>query len=187
MKRHEDHRYIEALRNEDQGLINEIYKNHAAQVSQWICKNSGNVSDAKDIFQEGIIAIYNKALDPNFYLSCPLGALLFTICRNKWTDQLRKKSSQHTVRNEIKERLYNEPQINETLEQVEEASIRDNNLDWAFQQLSKLCQQLLTLVANGIAPAEIAVQLDMNEANTVYRRKKACTDRWRELFKNKIG
>ncbi len=187
MNRHEDHRYIEALRNENQGLINEIYKNHAAQVSQWICKNNGNISDAKDIFQEGIIAIYNKALDPNFQLNCPLGALLFTICRNKWTDQLRKKSTQLTVRTEIKERLYNDPQINNTLEQVEEAAIRDNNLDRTFQQLSELCQQLLTLVAKGITPTEIALQLEMNETNTVYRRKKACTDRWRELFKNKIA
>lgn len=186
MDRHEDHRYIEALRREDQGLINEIYKNHAPQVIQWVRNNSGNISDAKDIFQEGIIALYNKALDPNFYLNCPLGALLFTICRNKWTDQLRKKSKQHTVRNEVKERLYNDPQFNNTLEQVEEAAIRDNNLDWAFQQLSELCQQLLSLVAKGIAPSEIALQLKMNETNTVYRRKKACTDRWRELFNKEV-
>ncbi len=182
MNRHEDHRYIEALRREDKNLIREIYQKYAPQVSQWISKNSGSMADAKDIFQEGLISLYNKALDPNFTLNCSLGALLFTICRNKWTDQLRKKSATQKVSSEIKERLYSDPQIEHTLEQIEEAAIRDQLLDSTFKQLSQLCQQLLALVAKGIAPADIALQLNMAEANTVYRRKKACTDRWKNLY-----
>ncbi len=185
MNRHEDHRYIEALRKEDENLIKEIYQNFAPQVLKWVSRNSGSKADAKDIFQEGLISIYNKALDPKFILNCSLGALLFTICRNKWTDQLRKKSTRQKGSTEVKDRFYSDQQIGKTVEEIEEHQLKEKKLDNSFQQLSALCQQLLSLVAKNTRPAEIAAQLQMNEVNTVYRRKKACTDRWRALYQNK--
>ncbi|WP_282781222.1 RNA polymerase sigma factor [Phaeodactylibacter xiamenensis] len=182
MEQHPDHKHILALRQGDFSTLDYIYREHAPTITQWVVRNSGSVSDAQDVFQEGIIALHQKAQDPTFLLTCPLGALLFQICRNKWFSQLRKKNRETEVRNAEAERYESEGIVQNTLEQIEEEEIRQRKLDQAFGQLSELCQQLLQLLASGMASAEVAEQLGMNNANTVYRRKNACAERWRNLF-----
>lgn len=182
IKLHPDHSYIQSLRQGDFAVLDDIYEAHAPTVVKWVCRNSGAVADAQDVFQEGIIALHQKAQDPDFQLTCPLGALLFQICRNKWLSQLRKKNREAEVRNVEAERYESEGIVHNTLEQIEEEEIRQRKLNQAFSQLSERCQQLLQLLASGMASAEVADQLGMNSANTVYRRKNACAERWRNLF-----
>ena len=64
MNKHEDHRFIVALRQGDDLLINELYKDLSPKVIRWVLNNNGSISDAKDIFQDAIIAVHNMACDP---------------------------------------------------------------------------------------------------------------------------
>ncbi len=182
MKRHEDHRYIEALRKGDNLLLEELYENYSKTVTRWIMNNSGNMADARDIFQEAIIAMYNKACDPTYVLSCPIGGLLVQICKNKWIDQIRKKSKDTEVRNIEKERYTNEQETASQLEIIEEEEIRQSKLEKAFAQLSDLCQKLLKLYAEGLKAEAIRVKMEMENVNTLYRRKNACTERWKVVY-----
>lgn len=182
MNRHEDHRYIEALRKGDNLLLEELYENYSKTVTRWVMNNSGNLADARDVFQEAIIALYNKACDPSYLLTCPIGGLLVQICKNKWIDQIRKKNKDTEVRIIEKERYTGEQGTTSQLEIIEEEEIRQSKLDKAFAQLSELCQQLLKLYAKGLKADAIRVQLGMENTNTLYRRKNACTERWKVLY-----
>ncbi len=182
MKTHADQRYIQALLENDTRLIQEIYRDNAGQVSRWIQKNSGSVADAQDIFQEALTAIYIKAAKGNFKLTAPFGALLMQICKNKWIDRLRKKSRSPEVRIE-EDMRYEDTAVRNLTEETETAYLREQILEQTFEKLSDLCRRILQLLAEGIAAAEVATRADMSNANTVYRRKKACTDRWRELYR----
>jgi RNA polymerase sigma factor (sigma-70 family) len=182
MQAHADQRYLEAMRAGDFSGLDELYREHAPNVRRWVTRNNGSAADAQDVFQEAIIALHQKAQDPDFVLTCPIGALLFQICRNKWLTELRKKSRESEVRIAEQERYESDDSLVPAVEAVEEASIRQRRLDEAFRQLSEICQQLLQLLAEGVSSAEVAVQLSMSNANTVYRRKSACVDRWRTLF-----
>ena len=184
MTKHEDHRFIDALRQGNDLLINELYKELSPKVIRWVLNNNGSISDAKDIFQEAILAVYNMACDPGFILKYPIGGLIFRICKNKWIDQIRKKTKESEVRILEKERYDNVETTTALLEQIETEEIRQSKLDKAFQMLTELCQNLLKLTMEGISPKEIAVQLQMSDANSVYRRKNACIERWKTLFKN---
>ena len=183
MIKHKDHRYIEALQQGNGKLIQEIYEAHASSINRWVCNNNGSISDAKDVFQEALIAIYHQANKEDFVLTCPIGALLFRICKNKWIDQLRKKNKEETVRIIEKERYSDEAAIESAVEQIEEEDNRQVKLDHSFKQLSDLCQKMLRLIGEGIAVKELVVQLEMSNANSFYRRKSACIDRWRQLLK----
>ena len=185
MERHKDHLYIEALYNSDTRLIKEIYQNHSEQIHKWILKNNGTTDDAKDIFQEALLTIYTKACDPDFILTCPFGAFLFRICRNKWIDKLRQKGRTEEVRiiEEKRYKVEEEQKVIPKVEEVEEENIKQQKLDKTFKKLSELCQQLLTLVADGRSSSEIVEKMEMAEANTFYRRKNACIERWRTLYK----
>jgi RNA polymerase sigma factor (sigma-70 family) len=181
---HADQRYIQALRQNDPLVTKEIYRQHATAARIWIIKNSGTAADAQDVFQEAVMAVYEKALDPNFELTCPLGALLHLIYSRKWIDRLRKNKRDHVVRKIESERYVNEtdPDALTLAAEVSENAERASRLARAFAQLSELCQQMLRLLGEGIAPKDVAEQLQMNSVDTLYRRKNACAGRWRELM-----
>jgi len=181
---HTDHQYIEALRRNDERPIREIYKQYSAQALRWVVSRGGTPDDARDVFQEALIAVFEKAQQPDFVLTCPLGALLHVIWSRKWIDRLRQKGREVEVRNE-EERRYTAEVAPDVMTLAEDALAEDNKqkqLGKAFEQLSELCRRLLALLSDGTAPKEAAEILQMNSVDTLYRRKNACTERWRALY-----
>lgn len=181
---HSDHRYIEALRVHDQKVIHEIYRNHSAQTLRWVLARGGSSDDAQDVFQEALVAVFEKAQNHDFVLTCPLGALLHVIGSRKWVDRLREKSRDTGVRKEEELRYESEAE-GDVLVEAEEVlahQVRNEKMRAAFNLLSELCQKLLTLLSNGTKPLEAANLLQMNSVDTLYRRKNACTERWRAMM-----
>ncbi len=183
MTPHIDHKYIEAFRKGNFRLLDELYSKNAPQVKRWILNNSGNIEDAKDIFQETIISLIKKAYDPDFCLTYPIGGLIFQISKNKWTDELRKKKTARKVRNDINLRLKDrEEDFTLFIEKLELEERQQKKLDVSFEKLSEHCRQLLKLFVEGAKAMDIVNALKMNNVNTVYRRKNACIQRWKELY-----
>lgn len=184
MSQHPDHRYLVALRENDSRLLEELYRDCAPRITKWVIRNNGTAADARDLFQEALISLHKCAHKPDFVLSCPISALLFTICRNQWINQLRRKKKEFKVRETEAERYTPDPATVSTYEQWEEERIEKDKLDRSLGQLSETCRKLLKLLGRGVKPAEAAKQLGMSNANTVYRRKNACLSRWREIFES---
>ncbi len=183
---HIDQHYIEALRRNDPQGIQAIYRQFAAQAQRWINQHNGSTADAQDIFQEAILTVYEKALQPDFVLTCPLGALLHVIYSRRWMDRLRHKNREQGVRN-AEEQRYTLEVTEDTLVAAEDAlanQTRQQRFAQTFTQLSDLCRQLMTLLTNGIPPQQAAVELQLNSVNTLYRRKNACMERWRTLIQS---
>ncbi len=182
---HQDQQYIEALLNNDERGIREIYRQHAPAARRWVLQHGGNTDDAQDVFQEAVMAVFERARKSNFVLTCPLGALLHVIYTRKWVDRIRQKDRDMTVRN-VEEYRYelesSEPDALTVAEEAIEAQQRQSKLARTFAQLSQLCQQLFNLLAEGIPPREAAEKLQMNSVDTLYRRKNACSERWRALM-----
>lgn len=182
---HADHHYIEALRTNDSRGIREIYHRFSGQAQRWVSQHHGTAADARDIFQEALMALFEKALDPAFVLTCPMGAILHVIYSRKWIDRLRQKGREAEVRKAEEWRYTDDAVAEDVLSMAEEAlaeQARQEQLGRAFAQLSELCRRLFTLLSDGIAPREAAEQLDLNSTDTLYRRKNACVQRWRALY-----
>ena len=73
-------------------------------VLQFILNNNGNEDDAKDVYQEGIIVLYNKIKGGDFELSSKLKTYIYSVCRRIW---LKKLSQQSRKSNELSD--FNEP------------------------------------------------------------------------------
>ena len=163
--------------------IRRIYERYAGEALKWVKNNNGTADDAQDVFQEALTILFEKAQNPDFVLTCPMGALLYTLYSRRWIDHLREKKREHTVRLE-EETRYKQETTSDVLsiaeEAIEEAN-KQRQIAQAFAQLSEICRRLFALLAEGIAPKEAAAQLDMNSVDTLYRRKNACSSRWREL------
>ncbi len=90
-KQHSDHKYIIALLNNDNRVLNELYQKFSNKIVRYIINNSGNYDDAQDVIQETLITIYRQAKEKKFILTCPFEAYFFLLCKRKWLNKINKK------------------------------------------------------------------------------------------------
>lgn len=185
MEQHSDMKYIEALRQNNARLIDEIYRRFSQSVLRWVLANNGKAADAEDLFQEALMVVYERYCQKDFHLTCPLGSLLLAICRRKWYDRLLQKKRESDVRNAEALR-FEEEHESSALQEAEallEADRRQSRLGRAFAQLSEQCQKLLTLVGEGHSDVTaLAEALGLPNANALYQAKHRCINRWKQLY-----
>lgn len=183
MSQHPDQRYIEALHRGESKLITEIYSKYSREVLVWVLRNNGDADDAGDLFQDSLMAIYDRYCGRDFQLTVPFGALLMAICRRKWFDRISQKKREENVRNSEAGRYEEEMPEWEAAEEAILQQKRQECLARVFEMLSEQCRKLLSFFSAGDTPVEdIARQLEMANANAVYQSKHRCTARWRQLF-----
>ena len=153
--------------------IERIYDSLLPKVKSWVIANSGSEADARDVFQEGLetILLRIEKIESSFE------GLVMTICKRKWIDRLRK--TKRTV--SLKPILASEVDVD--LTETEVAYNKYILMEKYFLQLSETCQQVMKLIRQGINVAEIVKRLSFTNANTLYRRKAACMQRWSQLIK----
>ena len=64
----QDKHLLEGLALNDREVIEAIYRDNYPMVQALILNNSGNSDEARDIFQEAMIVVYEKAVSGNFEL-----------------------------------------------------------------------------------------------------------------------
>lgn len=175
----EDHELIKGLKNGNSKIVEYIYDNVFPKVKSLVISNSGSESDAYDIFQEALELILLKFDTFHTHLE----GMIILICKRKWIDKLRKNKSSEKVRNSASLRYEIQEDAEKTLIQNERAYLRTQILETSFQQLSETCQNLMTLIKQGFKVNDIVEQLSFSSANTLYRRKAACMERWSQLVK----
>ncbi len=175
--------YLKALRERDNRGIREIYEAFAPSVRQWVRNNSGSDSDAQDLFQEALMAIYDRYCLRGEPFEGSFGGLLMTICKRRWYDRLSRKKKDDGVRNAEAGRYDNEADEWEAAEATLEQAARQKRLEQVFQYLSEQCRRVLALLITEELPAEeVAEQLGISSTNTVYQNKHRCLTRWRQLY-----
>lgn len=172
-------RYLLGLVAGDQRVIREIYDRFLDASVGWISRNGGDRSDAMDVFQEGLTQILIKAKKDKINLETTFGAYLIGTCKFLWLGKIRKQKRFEKVRSDLKKSHTFE--VQEEVFDANEISI-NTFLERNRTKLSELCQKVLSLIAQNLAPSEIAEQMNMSNANTVYRRKFACMKKWREFI-----
>ncbi|MEI7586988.1 sigma-70 family RNA polymerase sigma factor [Runella sp.] len=175
MKQSGDQYLIDALISNDNQGINTIYERFSAKIERFVCANSGTSDDARDVFQEALIAIARQARKSGFTLTCPFEGYLFVVCRGKWLNELRRRKRQEVT-------IEGSAGFTETDEAwtLGEQTLHDEAREALFREfLEKLpasCLQILRLAWSGLSMEEVGVQLNMSY-NYVRKRKSECISR----------
>lgn len=173
-----DKAYLSGLLNNDDKVLRAIYKNFYERIRTFIIKNNGTSDDAKDVFQDALMVIYQKSQSPDFELSSSFYTYLYSICKLTWYAKRRKKSHQ-TVTILDETTLMDSDDIEQDLLNREMDKIyRDN-----FVQLNAFCQQLFRLVFLGKKMEEIAETLILKNKHTARNRKYRCSQELIQLMK----
>lgn len=144
-------------------------------VKAFILKYGGSESDAEDIFQEALIVFYTKTLNTDFNLEVKAHTYLFSICKYKWKDELKKKNRNITFSEE-----FDIPVHTEFEEEEEEVSI--SKLNEIIGSLGDICKNILSdYYYSKLSMAEIAQKMGYKNENTAKTQKYKCLERARKM------
>jgi len=87
-KHYTDQELVNGIVEGKREILNYVYDNYFEAVRKNVLKNSGNEHDARETFNEALLAISRKK---NVEMTSTFAAYLTRICRNKWIDELRKR------------------------------------------------------------------------------------------------
>ena len=88
---------LESLINSNRVVINKIYQECYPSVRYMITSNSGSNDDAQDIFHDAITLVIEKLKKKNFELTSSLKTYLYSVSYNLWQKQLKRKSREMTL------------------------------------------------------------------------------------------
>ncbi len=89
---HTEGELLSAIQRGDQQALGSLYKMYFPMVIHFITQNSGTEQEAKDIYQEAIIVLYEHTQEEHFELTCKVKTYIYSVCRRLWLKKLAQKS-----------------------------------------------------------------------------------------------
>ena len=86
-----DDEILEGLRQKDPDCIRHLYREFFPVTKSIVERNSGNHEDAEDVFQDGMIVLYQNVRAGNVRLNCSLKTYFYSICWKIWMQRLERK------------------------------------------------------------------------------------------------
>jgi RNA polymerase sigma factor (sigma-70 family) len=172
VKRYSTDELIAGIRKRDDAVLEYIYRKSYEPVMRFVLNNTGSGEDAKDLFQEAMIVVFqNIRKDPEFKISCSLQTYIYSIARLIWIKHL----------NRLK---YNRARINENLEFIDFVEPEPfNNYDQEFAlyqrvflELPEDCRKIIHLSNQGMSHREIAEELGFKSEKYIKKRKHFCKE-----------
>ncbi|WP_462230733.1 RNA polymerase sigma factor [Mucilaginibacter sp.] len=149
-------------------------------VLQLIINNNGNEDDAKDIYQEAIIVLYNKVKAGDFELSSKLKTYIYSICRRLWLKRLTHINRYGGDIRDFEEFL---PAEVEGGELHNERDIQFGKMNIALQQLGEPCKTIMEdFYINNRSMQEICERFGYTNADNAKTQKYKCLQRLKKLF-----
>lgn len=139
----------------------------------------GSEDDAKDVFQDAVIVVYEKARRPDFQLTSKFSTFFYGVCRNLWMSRRQKKSAAELTIPDTAKYIPDDSSEPDLLH-VE----RGNLFYKALRQLGADCQKILELFFQKRSMDEIAQAMGFAGEGYARVRKSQCKDRLVDLVKN---
>ena len=170
---------LQGLAKNDRKAVETIYRENYSTVQSLIINNNGTADDAKDIFQEAMIVLYEKARSGTFELSCQIKTYVYSVSRRLWLKKLQQASRYSGD-------IGNAEAIVPVEDDVEEHSRRDAEFEMmgkAILSLGEPCKSLLeAFYLQKKNMQEIAVSFGYTNAENAKTQKYKCLMRLKKIF-----
>ena len=170
---------LKGLAANDRKSVESIYRNHYSMIQTLIINNSGTSDDARDIFQEAIIVLYEKAKSGSFELHAQLKTYIYAVCRRLWLKRL-------VTYQRYSGDLANAPESIATDDDIEMYEHRTQDfelMEKALQHLGEPCKELLeSYYLKKKNMSEIAREFGYTNADNAKNQKYKCLMRLKKIF-----
>jgi RNA polymerase sigma factor (sigma-70 family) len=170
---------LKGLAKSDKKAVEAIYRDNYAMIQAFIINNNGSADDARDIFQEAMVVLYEKSKDTTFSLNCQIKTYVYSVCRRLWLKRLQQL-------NKYAAPVENLEEIVPVEEEMEEHEKRDADFTLMEQAMSKIgepCKSLLdAYYLQKKSMLDIAADFGYTNADNAKTQKYKCLIRLKKLF-----
>lgn len=169
---------LEGLANNERKAIETIYKNNYNMVQSLVIANNGSADDAKDIFQEAMVVLFEKARSGTFELNCLLKTYVYSVCRRLWLKKLLLQN-RFVLTDVEDERIA----VEEDVEAHERKDREFGMMEQAMSVLGEPCKSLLeAYYLQKRNMQEIADSFGYTNADNAKNQKYKCLMRLKKAF-----
>jgi RNA polymerase sigma factor (sigma-70 family) len=173
-----DEALISGIQEGNHQMIHALYKSHYPMVRKLVIENSGSEAEAKDVYQEAVIVFYENVQTKGFNLTCKIRTYLYSVSRNIWLKELKKRLPQTKDLNDHKHFV----DINRDFDKHEEKQKRLDKIRGALEQIGEPCNSILTyFFYNRLTMDEIATKMGYTNAANAKNQKYKCFKRLKKL------
>ena len=159
--------------------IETIYKENYSTIQAFIVKNNGYFEDARDIFQEAMIVLFEKAKSDSFVLSCQIKTYLYSVCRRLWLKKLQQQNRFYpsfdfqTETIPVEDELLSHEKLNNDF----------NLMEKALAKIGEPCKSILeAYYIQKKSMPEIAKDFGYTNADNAKTQKYKCLVRLKKIF-----
>ena len=174
-----DQKVIAGIDRGDATALEGLYTNYFPMVLNMVLQNNGTEEEAKDIFQEAVIVLYDRVKQGNFELSSKLKTYIYAVCRRLWLKQLGYQGRAfHDVSN------YEEAiPIEEDLMAHHEKDLQLSLMEQALDKLGEPCRTIIhDFYILSLSMQEICEKFGYTNTDNAKTQKYKCLQRLKKLF-----
>ncbi len=180
MKAQQDEKaLLEGLAANDRMAIEFIYKEHYNAIQSLIINNNGSADDARDIFQEAMIVLYEKVRTGSFELNCQLKTYIYSVSKRLWLKRLQQMN-RYPVSSENFE---TEVPVEDEIEEHGKRDAEYDMMEKAINSLGEPCKSLLeAYYLQKRNMQDIAASFGYTNADNAKNQKYKCLVRLKKIF-----
>src|SRR5512145_981103 len=165
-----DNELFQGLIAHDESVLKEYYVLYFHNVRRYVLSNSGSEEDARDLFQDVLMVLFQKSRNKSFMLSCSLGTFVYSVSRRLWLKELtrRRKVSHESLDHE------DFVDLDSDIEMISDKNERMVFYRICFERLSEACRKVLALSAEGFSVAEITLLMGYTSEQYTRNRRYRC-------------
>ena len=169
---------LQGLARNDKKAVETIYKENYNMVQALVINNNGSSEDAKDIFQETIIVLYEKVQSGTFELNCQIKTFVYSVSRRLWLKRLLQQN--RVSLSDGNEEIVS---VDEDVEEHDRRNMEFAMMEKAMSGLGEPCKSLLeAFYMQKRTMQEIAGSFGYTNAENAKDQKYKCLMRLKKLF-----
>jgi RNA polymerase sigma factor (sigma-70 family) len=175
----QENEFLRGLAANDRDVIEAIYRDNYPMIQAFILNNSGNSDEARDIFQEAMIVLYEKATSEVFELNCQLKTFIYSVCRRLWLKRLQQLQRYSSLVENVEDTV----PVEEDIEKHEKHNSDFLLMETAMNKIGEPCKSLLdAYYIQKKNMQDIAGEFGYTNADNAKTQKYKCLLRLKKLF-----
>jgi RNA polymerase sigma factor (sigma-70 family) len=184
VKKYSDIELLEAINSSNKSELDDaikyMYREYYEMLKIYTCQNNGNDEDAQDTFQEVVIAFIDMVQKNKFRGEASIKTFLYTINRNIWLNQLKKRSKAE------KRNTFFEIEKDSTLPDVSHFIAQNESRKQILSivdELGETCKKILLAVYyENLSMKEILTTVDYETEQVLRNKKSKCLKQLEQLL-----
>ncbi len=170
---------LKGLANSDHQAVETIYRDNYNMIQSLVINNSGSADDAKDIFQEAMIVLYEKARSGTFELNCQIKTFIYSVCRRLWLKRLQQQNRFSAPGDSMEPVV----PVDDELDDHEQKNAEFEMMEQAINHLGEPCKSLIeAYYLQKQNMQEIATRFGYTNSDNAKNQKYKCLMRLKKIF-----